>query len=197
MANVITNILIFHGYLYRIRGLKAAVQNDEFGFGSIDFNKVIRTPPDIFEGAVSLEEVQNRHAKTWYHWNPENWGCRDNAYGFPRLLDRESPETLLFEVGWSPPHKVIQRLSEVYPDVSITHEWADDNVGFNCGTREYRAGQFREELMEDGSKEAFEFAAKVMDIDLAKDKQLYLTEDGTTYEYRELDQIEGMEGMNL
>lgn len=51
--------------------------------------------------------------------------------------------------------------------------------------------------MEDGSKEAFEFAAKVMDIDLAKDKQLYLTEDGTTYEYRELDQIEGMEGMNL
>ena len=81
--------------------------------------------------------------------------------------------------------------------MSITHEWADDNVGFNCGTREYRAGQFREELMEDGSKEAFEFAAKVMDIDLAKDKQLYLTEDGTTYEYRELDQIEGMEGMNL
>lgn len=111
MANVITNILIFNGYLYRIRDLKAAVQNDEFRYGSIDFNKVIPTPPDIFQGAVSLEDAQNRNAKNWFHWNPENWGCRDNAYGSPRLLDRASPETMLFEVGWSPPHKVIQKLA--------------------------------------------------------------------------------------
>lgn len=197
MANVITNILIFHGYLHRIHDLKAAIQDEELGYGSIDFNKIIPTPDDIFQGAVSLEEVQNPNSRNWFHWNPANWGCRDNAYGFEWLQPRATPATLLFATGWSPPHKVIQKLSEMFPDLNITHKWADDNFGFNCGWREYRAGQFREELFPDESRAAYEFGAKVVGIDLAKDKQLYLTEDGTTYEFRETEQAQGMEGMNL
>ena len=57
MANVITNILTFHGYTYRIRSLKTAVMNDEFEYGSIDFNKIIATPPDI-------SKVSRRETKT-------------------------------------------------------------------------------------------------------------------------------------
>ncbi len=197
MANVITNILTFTGPKFRIHDLKAAIQNDELGYGSIDFNKIIPTPSYISQGAVPFEEVGNPKANTWFHWNPHNWGCRDNAYGFERLAHRVNPQTMLFQVGWSPPHAVIQKLSEMFPDVQITHQWADDNVGFNCGLRDYLAGSFVDIALPDGSREAFEYAAKVMDIDLAADKQLYLTEDGSTYEFREMEEAAGMGGMNL
>lgn len=185
MANVITNILTFEGSPQRIQELKVAIQNDELGYGSFDFNKVIPTPAHIRQGGVTKEDLHNRKANVWFHWNPDNWGCRDNAYGFYRLLERASPEKLLFEVGWTPPHKVVQKLSEMYPDITIVHQWASDNVGFECGMREYRAGKFKEPPFQPGSREAYEYGAQVMDIDLARDKQMYLSKDGTTYEYRE------------
>lgn len=197
MANVITNILTFHGPVDRIHELKAAIQNDELGYGSIDFNKIIPTPSDISQEIASLEDIQNPSARNWFHWNPANWGCRDNAYGFDKLQHRATPGTMLFTVGWSPPHKVIQKLSEMFPELAITHQWADDNMGFDCGVRVYHAGDFQEELLPNNSKIAYEFGAYVMCIDLEKDKQLYLTEDGTTYEFRETEPAQGMEGMNL
>lgn len=185
MSNVITNILIFEGVPRRIWELKAAVQDDELGYGSIDFNKVIPTPPHISQDSVPLEKLRDRGIPNWFNWNRDNWGCRDNAYGFHRLLERASPEKLLFEAGWTPPHKVVQKLSEMYPDITIVHQWADDNVGFDCGMREYKAGAYTEAYFQPGSREAYEYAAQVMDIDLARDKQMYVSEDGTTYEYRE------------
>ncbi len=197
MANVITNILIFHGPQDRIHGLKAAIQSDELGYGTIDFNKIIPTPPDIAQKPVSLEGMLDSKAKNWFQWNPANWGCRENAYGFQNLRHRATPETMLFATGWYPPHKVIQKLSEMFPDLGITHQWADENMGFNCGIRVYRAGQFQEELLPERSRVAYEFGAYVIDLDLARDKYLYLTEDGSTYEYREPEQAQGMEGMNL
>ncbi len=185
LANVITNILTFEGTPQQIQEIKAAVQDDELGYGSFDFNKVIPTPPSITQAPIPFEELRNRNAPNWFNWNRDNWGCRDNAHGFYRLLERASPEKLLFEVGWTPPHKVIQKLSERYPDITIIHQWADDNIGFDCGLREYKAGEYTEAYFQPGSREAYEYAVQVIDIDLAKDKQMYLSEDGTTYEYRE------------
>ncbi len=197
MANVITNILTFHGPQHRIHDLKAAIQSDELGCGTIDFNKIIPTPPDISQKPVSLEGMLDPKAKNWFQWNPANWGSRENAYGFQNLKYRATPNTMLFATGWSAPHKVIQKLSEMFPDLGITHQWADENMGFNCGIRVYRAGQFQEEVLPERSRVAYEFGAYVIDLDLAKDKYLFLTEDGSTYEYREPEQATGMDGMSL
>ena len=29
----------------------------------------------------------------------------------------------------------------MYPALEITHQWADENIAFNCGTAVYRAGE--------------------------------------------------------
>ncbi len=196
MANVITNILTFEGDPNQIQKLKAAVQDDELGYGSFDFNKVIPTPSYISQDPVRFQDMRDRSAPNWFNWNRDNWGSRDNAYGFYRLLERASPEKLLFDVGWTPPHKVVQKLSEMYPDITILHQWASDNMGCECGMREYKAGKFTETFFQPDSREAYEFGAEIRNVDLAEDYQMYLSEDGSTYEYRELPDQE-MEEMHL
>lgn len=48
---------------------------------------------------------------------------------------------LRFLTAWSAPHPILQKLSELYPSLEITHQWADEDIGFNCGIAVYRAGE--------------------------------------------------------
>lgn len=53
MPNHITNIIEIKGDPQRVRALFEAVKRDEYGLGSIDFNKLVPMPPelDIEEGS--------------------------------------------------------------------------------------------------------------------------------------------------
>lgn len=71
----------------------------------------------------------------------------------------------------------------MYPDVEFQYKWADEDFGFNVGYSSWKNGEDLELVyLNGGSKEAFEFAAEVMDIDL-KDLGYELSESGTTYIY--------------
>jgi hypothetical protein len=47
MPNHVTNIIEIKGDPARIKALFAAIKNDEYGLGSIDFNKLIPMPPEL------------------------------------------------------------------------------------------------------------------------------------------------------
>ena len=47
MPNHVTNIIEIKGNPARIKSLFEAVQSDEYGLGSIDFNKLIPMPPEL------------------------------------------------------------------------------------------------------------------------------------------------------
>ena len=47
MPNHITNIIEIKGDPQRVRALFEAVKSDEYGLGSIDFNKLVPMPPDL------------------------------------------------------------------------------------------------------------------------------------------------------
>jgi len=53
VPNHVTNIIKIEGNPARIKAMFEAVKNDEYGLGSIDFNKLIPMPPelDIEEGS--------------------------------------------------------------------------------------------------------------------------------------------------
>lgn len=69
--------------------------------------------------------------------------------------------------------------------MTITHRWADEDIGRNCGEREYKPGEQMEEYIPlDESKEAYELAAGIQRCELSE-YGLFLTEDGGGYEYRE------------
>lgn len=235
MPNNVANVVIFHGDEQRVREILEAIQMDEIGPGSIDFNTIIPMPPSLhiecgsrtdqglklYTGFVKrlLAEVEaggsisgNRqlseqyhklreeetfrlgeqayhnlqeygHA-TWYGWSNEHWDTKWNAYGFGDLGEQEA-DTIRFYTAWSAPHPILEKLAERYPEMTITHRWADEDIGRNCGERIYRSGvQVEEHCPAEYSREAFELAADVQGCELAE-YGLILSEDGSTYEYRE------------
>ena len=68
----------------------------------------------------------------------------------------------------------------MFPDIQITHEWADEDIGCNCGRREYADGELVEEFFPLDGRDAYEFAASVWDEDLL-DWGLVLNSDETDY----------------
>ena len=69
----------------------------------------------------------------------------------------------------------------MFPDIKTEHEWADEDIGMNCGRYIYYDGERVEEYFPESQKECLEFAAKVMDVSLEEDYALYLNASETGY----------------
>lgn len=167
MPNHVTNVIKLNGDRKRIRELLEQIQNDELGLGTMDFNKIIPIPENIDD--------------KWYDWCIANWGTKWSAYGYEKDRDYSNAEELRFLTAWAAPHPVIQRLSEMFPEIEIIHEWADEDVGMNCGRNAYYDGDRIEEYYPESEKDRLEFAARVMDVDLAVNYGLYLNASETGY----------------
>ena len=195
MPNHITNIIEIKGDPQRVRALFEAVKSDEYGLGSIDFNKLVPMPPDLdmeegsrtdrglkaykdfievytFNGKKENFDLSNIPEKaeqaflrvrpdidraawdlgrrafmnkqkygvtSWYDWRIKNWGTKWNAYGYEGGVQFDG-KSLRFQTAWSPPEPIIAKLAEMYPDLDFTHQWADEDIGQNCGEVEYHNG---------------------------------------------------------
>lgn len=70
------------------------------------------------------------------------WGTKWNACE-PEA--DPSAGTAQFETAWSCPDGVLRKLSERFPDESISVTYADEDIGSNCGTFTLKAGQIVEQ----------------------------------------------------
>jgi hypothetical protein len=142
-------------------------------------------------GNQYVDNVLNYGSTSWYDWCLREWGTKWSAYNFS---DYDDGNTIEFDTAWSPPTPIIEKLSEMYPDVVINHQWADEDLGYNVGEIEYSGEeQISINVPSGGSKEAYEMAADIQGFDLAGDGYR-LSEDGSTYEYVEESEME-MKGM--
>jgi len=256
VPNHVTSVITLSGDENRIKAMLEAIQNDEVGVGSVDFNKILPMPESLhmtsgsiedsaiavyisavnpineeFEGvqkkdvaefremlrklpvlphkidilmpeneAINLAENKYREsvkylvdegekyvsnlvkygASTWYDWATGNWGTKWNAYGYDNGVEMEDGK-LKFLTAWAAPHPVIQKLSEMYPDIKFEHEWADEDIGNNCGRYVYYDGERIEEYFPESQKDCLEFAANVMDASLEEDYSMYLNATETGY----------------
>ena len=71
----------------------------------------------------------------------------------------------MFSTAWSAPHPVVEALSKKFPDVSFHHEWADEDIGYNCGSMDYRNGEVVSAFEPESMKEAIAFANRVWGYD--------------------------------
>ena len=77
MANGITNELTFaQCSKERCREILEAIQMDDYGIGSIDFNKIIPQPEGLYLGDLGLEERRLYKDNNWYDWRTKNWDTR-------------------------------------------------------------------------------------------------------------------------
>ena len=134
----------------------------------------------VDQGEKYVSNLVKYGASTWYDWASCNWGTKWNAYGYDNGVEMED-DKLRFLTAWGAPHLVIQKLSEMYPDIKFEHEWADEDIGSNCGRYVYYDGERIEEYYPESQKDCLEFAANVMDASLEEDYSMYLNAAETGY----------------
>lgn len=107
-----------------------------------DFNNVIKTPDDIFQGNLGSEEREKYGDKNWYDWNLKNWGTKwnscENQYDDIEVLS-DKPDAILqydfsFQTAWSTPEPVITKLMLDNPELLIEVDYADEDLSNNCGS---------------------------------------------------------------
>ena len=113
--------------------------------------------------------------------------CKWNSYS-----NYSEGHTISFQTAWSAPHPVLERLAEMFPDVTITHKWADEDIGMNCGEHEYADGVRVSEYYPEGDVESLDFACAVWDY-APEEIGLTLNSDGTRYINTDYDDYELIE----
>lgn len=186
MPNHVTSVINLSGDESRIKAMLERIKNDEVGIGSVDFKKILPMPDNIYCGNLGPKERAIYGDNNWYDWSNANWGTKWNAYGYDNGVEMEDGK-LKFLTAWAAPHPILQKLSEMYPDIKFEHEWADEDIGSNCGRYVYYGGERIEEYFPESQKECLEFAARVMDVSLEEDYALYLNASETGYIYIEGD----------
>ena len=103
-------------------------------------------------GASYLSNLEKYGYPTWYEWSIATWGTKWNAY------DQyfEEPNLLWFNTAWESVPLLIQKLSEVFPEVELHYAYADENLGFNVGRGIIQNGEIDMTIPDGGSNEAFE-----------------------------------------
>lgn len=114
MPNYVANIVTFDGDKERIKEMLSAIQNDEFGPGSISFNKIIPMPPELdIECGRSktdpqvIHNIQKYCAPNWYDWCRKHWNTKWDAGGYEEGRDYSQCDKLAFRTAWQEPAPVI------------------------------------------------------------------------------------------
>ena len=88
-------------------------------------------------GKKYLHNLKKYNAQTWYDWCIDNWGTKWNALE-PVWLDDTH---VTFETAWSYADPILRKLSRKYPSLKIYVDFADEDLGRNCGHAEYCAAE--------------------------------------------------------
>jgi hypothetical protein len=90
------------------------------------------TEADLEMGRKAINNIKEYGCKDWYDWSRRNWGTKWNCYD----VVLEENNTIRFQTAWCTPYPVFAKLGEIFPDVTITVKFADEDIGSNCGTYE-------------------------------------------------------------
>lgn len=120
-------------------------------------------------GVSTLEELGNIYINnmlqygcdTWYDWCCKNWGTKWNSCN-ACLVDENTYE---FDTAWGTPIEVLVALSKQFPNTTIEVDYADEDIGANCGTYAVKNGKIIKDIDRSG------------DIDFCLKLQGYTEED--------------------
>lgn len=89
-------------------------------------------------GKQYIENQKRYGAETWYFWCSAHWGTKWNNLDDVIIPDGEMQWE--FNTAWTPPLPVIRVLSQMFPEVRFVLQYADEDLGQNCGLVEYLDG---------------------------------------------------------
>lgn len=95
-------------------------------------------------GNAYINNIINYGYSSWYDWSVNNWGTKWNACS-TYYIDENHIE---FETAWSMPEEIFKELSKKY-NTLVRVEYADEDLGNNCGISIYENGKLIEDIIED------------------------------------------------
>lgn len=118
------------------------------------------TSEEIEEGRKAIHNEKEYGCRDWYDWSCNNWGTKWNAY------DQFSSDfgKISFDTAWSTPFPVIQKLAQKYPELDFEVEFADEDIGNNCGAYKFQNGMLVGEYLPKGL-DADRFACEIKGMD--------------------------------
>ena len=117
-------------------------------------------------GRKAVTNVLLHGAVTWFDWSLEHWGSKQNSYGYEGIDQVAAKEgKLVFYTAGACADKIVQKLSEQYPALFFSYQWADEDFGSYVGEKEYEAGaEVFCNIPTRGSNEAFAMAADILGL---------------------------------
>jgi hypothetical protein len=108
---------------------------------------------------MSDEWKEKYGADNWYDWTTSHWGTKWGSYEVSMIEGDESDGiktvTYFFQTAWAAGYNATIHLAELYPDLTIRHEWADEDCGYNVGDITMEGGFCTEQVeFEGGSNDA-------------------------------------------
>ena len=91
---------------------------------------------DVELGKKYLNNISKYGHTTWYEWHCANWGTKWNACEVEWVNDNQ----VEFETAWSFCFPIVEKLSQLFPDVAIEFSFADEDCGSNTGTGTIKDG---------------------------------------------------------
>ena len=92
---------------------------------------------DVELGKKYLNNISKYGHTTWYEWHCSNWGTKWNACEVDWVNDNQ----VEFETAWSFCFPIVEKLSQLFPDVAIEFSYADEDSGSNTGTGTIKNGE--------------------------------------------------------
>ena len=68
MPNHVTSVITLSGDESRIKAMLEAIKTNEYGVGSVDFNKILPMPDNIYCGDLGPKERAIYGDNNWYDW---------------------------------------------------------------------------------------------------------------------------------
>ncbi|MBO5248662.1 MAG: hypothetical protein J6B54_05175 [Clostridia bacterium] len=130
-------------------------------------------------GKTAVENLMQYGATTWYDWRTrgDTWNTKWNSYN---AYDYNGGNEICFQTAWSAPHPIIEKLSAMYPEVTIKHRWANEDLWQGCGSQTYLGGEMIDHDYPETDMEHLEIAASIWDSSL-EDYGLVENASGTSY----------------
>lgn len=169
--------LIFKGGQFSFQNIKPMPEELNVESGSMSHNASEwmkadkegrkRIEEDIAEGyGISRNEAKARLQRyadnvskygciTWYEWCCEHWGTKWDAYEISEVSREKRFMQIEFWTAWSTPQAVIETLAEQFPGLTISVDFADEDMGNNCGSYGFVDGTQWEDVGD------YEFACEV------------------------------------
>ena len=180
MPNHITNKLIIDApNRQENKNIKNFIDgiNDDGNAVPISFQSIRPMPQDLKDtkspnNKDSEEEKRRKQilygADNWYEWHIKYWGTKWECYNVQKSgRDYQANiSNLEFDTAWCPPIEILKYLSKKFPISVFQLEFADEDLGYNCGSLSFKDGKIiEEEYLTPGSEEADRFACDVKNYD--------------------------------